>query len=80
LPEGLGLDAARTTLGVTSTRDEACTFEDLEVLGDRRLAHFEGFGKLENRSIPFRQASQDGATCWISEGSESSIEAGLITT
>ena len=56
--ERLRLEPARPPLGVAAARDQPGALEDLEMLGDRRLAHGEGLGELGHRRFARAPAAQ----------------------
>src|SRR5260221_924960 len=57
--EGARLELAWSPLRIAAGRDQACTFEHLEMPRDRRLSHREGLGQFTYRHFPRRQARQD---------------------
>ena len=59
---------------------ETGSFENPEMLGNRRQRHFERFGQLRNHGFAPRQPGQDGAARGIGERSERGIEhsAGIV--
>src|SRR5262249_18779193 len=69
------IDAAGPHLGVAAARDQACTLEHFEMLGNGGKAHLERFGELEHRAFPECELRQNCAPCWIGECSESRAEA-----
>src|SRR6185295_7880532 len=66
--ERLGLDAAGAPLRLAAARDQPGALQHLEVLGDRRKAHVEGFGQLGDRRLAQRQPSQDRPAGRIGKG------------
>src|ERR1700690_2335785 len=62
------LDAARAPLRLAGARNEAGTFQHLEVLRHRRKAHGKGLGEFRDRGLAKRQARQDGAAGRVGKG------------
>lgn len=73
--QGLGFEAARTALSVAAARDEPSALQDLEVLGNGGLAHFERLGEFRNGSFARSQAGENGAPGGIGERRKSGVEA-----
>jgi hypothetical protein len=68
-------DAARAPLRLAAALDEPGALENLEVLGDGRPAHLEGLGKLADRGLAERKASEDRAPRRVGKGCESGAQA-----
>src|SRR5579859_7292631 len=66
--------AAGTELGVAAATDQAGTFQDLQVLGDRRKAHVEWLGQLVDRGFAGGEAREYGASRRVSKGGERLVE------
>ena len=70
----LGFEAAGASLGVATSRDEAGTLEDFEVLRDGGLGHGKGFDQLVDGGIAGGEAGEDSAASGIGESGESGVE------
>src|SRR5256885_16710160 len=76
-PQPLGLEAARPSLRVAAARNQAGALHDLQVLGDRRLAHPE---RLVDASQPLparRPAVEDGPPGGMREGPPGCLATGV---
>ncbi len=72
--EGGRLDPARPPLRLAAARDEARALQHLEMLGDGREAHVEGFRQLGHRGFARREPRQDGPARGVGEGCEGGAE------
>src|ERR1700686_3106911 len=68
------LEVTRATLRVAATRDQARTFEHLQVFRDRRQAHVEGLSELLHRRVAAREPRENRAPRRIGEGPEDGIQ------
>jgi hypothetical protein len=75
LRERLRFDPPRATLGVLPDRDEARAFQDLQMLGDRRLADPKRSRQLRDRRFALHEPREDRAPRGIGEGHERGVEA-----
>ena len=75
MDQGLRRETTRTALADISLRDEACPFENLEVLRDGRLAHPKRFSEFVHRGFTECKAREDGATSGVGRGCETGVEA-----
>ena len=62
LGERFRFEATGPALGVTAPGDEPGAFENLEMLGNRGLAHGERLGELVDGSFPGGEMGEYGAT------------------
>src|SRR4051812_46070530 len=79
LSQGLGRQSARPPLPISAARDQTGLLQHLQMLGDGRLAHREGGGKLVDGSLAVRQPSEDRATGRIGESGEDGIKGGATS-
>src|SRR3954452_5341527 len=70
-----GFEPAGPPLRLAPPLNKTRVLEHLEMLGDRRKAHGERFGQLDDGSLARNEASQDRAPRRISEGREGGVEA-----
>src|SRR5208283_3198650 len=68
--EWTGLELARAPLRLTSTRDQAGAFQNLEMLGDGGKAHREGLSQLRYRGLARGEAGQNRAPGGVGERRE----------
>ena len=61
------IDFARPHLCIPAARNQTCTLEHLEMLGDGRQAHFERLGEFQHRGLAEREPRQNGAPGRIGE-------------
>ena len=73
--EAHAFDLARAALRVLRRRDEAGVLQHLQVLGDRRLAHGEGFRQFRNRGLSLGEPGKDRTARGVREGGEGGVEA-----
>src|SRR5882762_6580038 len=71
-----GLELPRPSLRVAAARNEACALQDLQVFGDRRLAHREWSGQLRYRRLAGGEPGQDRPPRGIGERRERRVEPG----
>src|SRR6266851_8031372 len=76
VPERTRLEPARTPLRLAAARDQAGALQHLEMLGDRRKAHLEGFSQFSYRGLACGEASENRAPGGIGERGEGGIEVG----
>src|SRR5579864_3068202 len=60
-------ECAGTPLCIARAHDEACAFEDAEVLGNCRLTQVEGLHELRNICVAGSKASKNRSACGICE-------------
>jgi hypothetical protein len=53
---------------------QACRFQDPQVLGDGRKRHVKGLGQLGDRSLALREARENGAAGGIGERAKGGIQ------
>src|SRR3954468_11504224 len=68
----------RPPLRLTTLLDEASALQHPQVLGDRGLAHLEGFGEVLHRRLARGEAGEDGPTGRGGEGGERRAEGVLL--
>jgi hypothetical protein len=73
--ERLGLEPAGAALRVAPARDEASALENLDVLGDRGLAHRERLGELGHGGLAGGEPRKDRPPRRIGERDEGGVEA-----
>jgi hypothetical protein len=61
---------------VDGAGQQAGGFENAQMFGNGRERDLKRFGKLRDGGLAAGQAGQDGATGWVGEGLEGSIEGG----
>jgi hypothetical protein len=61
-------------LRVLADADQTGSLENLQVLGDRRLAYRERLGELGDRSVAERETRQDGAARRVGQREERGVE------
>ena len=74
LGQWLRFQSPWAALGIAPTRDEPGSFEHLEMLGNRGLAHAKGLGQFIHRSFAAGQTSEDGATRRVGESGKCGTE------
>lgn len=74
LGEPLSLDPPRPPLRVLSGTDQPRALQDLQVLGDRGLAHRERRREFADGRVPAREPRKDGAPGGIGQREERGVE------